>query len=173
MSTEGKNSGPLRRFYAALGEVIRESNFGEFIKRAYSGLNKAVYVASHGRVWNRINNGQIILVTSIGCRSGEKRTQPLTTIPLDDGCYVVIGSNAGGPKDPAWVSNLNAGANAWITVVDRRLAVRARPVTDQAEWDSLFQRFVDVHIDYATYVTKTTRRLPIFVLEPVPEMENQ
>jgi deazaflavin-dependent oxidoreductase (nitroreductase family) len=155
-----------QRFNATFGRVIRESRFGEFAKKAYSDLNKVVFIASRGRVWNRISDGQIILVTTVGCKTGTMRTNPLTTIALTDGSYVLIGSNAGGERNPAWVSNLMADSRAWVTVTDRKTTFRARHVTDKTEWDRLFQRFVDAHSDYATYAAATTRYMPIFVLEP-------
>ena len=166
MRTNSDTKSVVQRFYAMLGATIRDSRFGDFVKKSYSALNKLVFVASRGRLWNRISDGQIILVTSVGCKSGTMRTNPLTTIPLPDGSYVLIGSNAGGITDPAWVSNLLADSRTWVTVTDYKTAFHARHVTDKAEWDRLFQKFVDVHSDYATYATATTRHMPIFVLEP-------
>lgn len=154
----------LRGFYKAVGDASRNS---EIAKRTYSGVHKFVFRVSGGRVWNSMRGGDILLMTSIGCRSGVKRCNALLTVQHHDG-YCVIGSNAGGPTDPAWVSNLMADPRAWLTLPKgSELAVRARRVTDGHEWEAIFQCFVAVHDGYAAYVKATSRRLPIFVLEPL------
>lgn len=155
----------LKRIYAGIAVLIRRPVVGDTVKRAFSTANKAVYRASRGRLWNRFRQGEIILLTTTGRRSGRNRRCPLVTVRTDAG-YAVIGSNAGGPTHPAWVHNLRANPHADLTIGTRHLPVTAREVLDAAEWDRLFALFVLAHDGYADYVTKTSRHLPIFTLDP-------
>ena len=153
-------------FQARLGTFLRESRVGGIINRLLSRLHMVIYRSSRGRFGGSIGCGQIIMLMTIGCRTGARRVNPLTTVPLEAGRYAVIGSNAGAPRDPGWALNLRANPEVSIEVLGREIAVHARLVTELAEWNELFQSFVDIHDDYTDYVTHTSRRLPIFVLEP-------
>jgi len=65
----------------------------------------------------------VLLLTTIGAKSGEPRTRVLPYIRFEDD-YVVIGSNSGGPKDPAWAHNIRANSECWIQVGRRRSPAR-------------------------------------------------
>jgi deazaflavin-dependent oxidoreductase (nitroreductase family) len=152
-------------FYAILAKSIRESDFGEVIKRAYSGLHKIVFQISGGRVWAKMRGAEIILLTTTGCKSGEKRTQPLNSLKIN-GRYCIVGTNAGGPKDPAWVSNLAADPHASVKLPGGSIInVRSRRVADAVEWEAIYQRFIQAHDGYAVYLQTTDRKMPIFTLE--------
>ena len=155
----------MRRLYAGLGALIRRPDIGDPVKRAFSQANLFVYRASKGRLWNRIRRGEIVVLTTRGRRSGEKRVSPLVTVPHGRG-WALIGSNAGGARNPAWVYNLRARPEATLTFGADDVAVTAREVVDETVWAEIFEAFVAANEGYATYVEKTTRRLPIFLLTP-------
>jgi deazaflavin-dependent oxidoreductase (nitroreductase family) len=153
----------MRRIYAAIAVLIRRQGVGEWVKRAFSRSNLAVYKLSKGRLWNTFRHGQIMLLTTHGRRSGEPRTSPLVIVPWD-GAWAAIGSNAGGANHPAWVHNLRADPRAVLTIGTEEIAVRGVEVEDEPTWQQIFSRFVEANEGYASYVTKTSRHLPIFVL---------
>jgi deazaflavin-dependent oxidoreductase (nitroreductase family) len=153
----------LRRVYAAIAALIRRPAVGELVKRAFSDSNLAVYRLSGGRLWNKVRDGDIVLLTTKGSRTGRERVSPLCTVSHGQG-WALIGSNVGGPKHPAWVHNLRADPHARLTFGTDEVPVTAHEVTDTAVWDEVFSSFVDVNDGYASYVTKTTRRLPIFLM---------
>ncbi len=116
------------------------------------------------RVGSRISGLPVVLLTTRGRRSGKERTVPL--MYLDDGGYVLVGSNGGAPGDPGWVLNLRARPDATIAVAGGRVAVRAEEVADPAEYDRLWQRIVAVAPNYDTYAGRTDRRIPLVRLRP-------
>ncbi|MFX0579964.1 nitroreductase family deazaflavin-dependent oxidoreductase [Nocardia nepalensis] len=103
----------------------------------------------------------VILLTTIGRKSGEPRTQPLLYVHDGDKLYV-IGSNFGQESHPAWTSNLLANPKATIAIAGERISVRATPV--DAEKDAIFARFVEITNAYDAYRSRTTRNLRIFAL---------
>jgi deazaflavin-dependent oxidoreductase (nitroreductase family) len=105
-----------------------------------------------------------LLLTTRGRRSGEARDVTLNYMP-DRGSFVVIGSYGGEDRDPAWWLNLEANPHGEVLVDGKRLRVRARE-TDGAEREALWDRFVAADPSYREYQQRTTRRLPVVVLEP-------
>ncbi len=105
----------------------------------------------------------VILLTTIGRKSGAPRTQPLLYVHDGDVLYV-IGSNFGQQHHPAWTANLLATPTATVAIAGERIPVTATPVVDPAEKDAIFRRFVDVAAAYAAYRDRTTRDLRIFAL---------
>ncbi|MEV0295711.1 nitroreductase/quinone reductase family protein [Nocardia sp. NPDC050710] len=104
----------------------------------------------------------VILLTSIGRKSGRPRTQPLLYVHDGDTLYI-IGSNFGQEHHPAWTANLLANPSATVAIAGERIPVTATPIpaTDK---DAIFTRFVDITGAYAAYRDRTTRDLRIFAL---------
>ncbi|MFD0365362.1 nitroreductase family deazaflavin-dependent oxidoreductase [Nocardia sp. GCM10030253] len=104
----------------------------------------------------------VILLTTIGRKSGQPRTQPLLYVHDGDKLYV-IGSNFGQAKHPAWTNNLLANPEATVAIAGERIQVHATPVEDQDK-DAVFARFVEITGAYEAYRSRTTRDLRIFTL---------
>lgn len=107
-----------------------------------------------------------MLLTTTGRRTGQPRTQPLLYAPDGDG-YVVIGSNWGQQRQPAWALNLVADPRASVAVGGRRLAVRAHLATG-AERERLLALLLAMWPAYETYRQRAgARELMVFRLTPV------
>ncbi|MCA2205499.1 nitroreductase family deazaflavin-dependent oxidoreductase [Nocardia rosealba] len=104
----------------------------------------------------------VILLTTIGRKSGQPRTQPLLYVHDGDTLYVV-GSNFGQAKHPAWTVNLLANPEATVAIAGERIQVTATLVPD-ADKEAIFARFVEITGAYAAYRDRTTRDLRIFAL---------
>jgi len=108
---------------------------------------------------------QTVTLTTTGRRSGAAR--PVTLYAFDDDDrLVVVGSQGGKPADPAWVGNLRATPRATVRIAkgaDR--AIVAHEVLD-GERDRLWAMVVEAFPLYATYQRRTSRTIPLFVLEP-------
>jgi deazaflavin-dependent oxidoreductase (nitroreductase family) len=125
-----------------------------------------VYRFSRGRVLGRLVGLPVLLLTTVGRRSGEARTTPLTYLP-HGGAFVVVASNGGRPRHPAWFLNLRAMPRAEVMVGARHLRVAGREAADDERarlWAEIVQRWPG----YARYERRTTRRIPVVVLEPEP-----
>jgi len=110
-----------------------------------------------------------LILTTIGRRSGEKRSSPLIygKVPRPSGAgydYIIIGSKGGAPEHAKWYLNLTANPAAEVQVGAERFAARAR-VASGDERARLWAHMVDVYPPYVEYQSKTTREIPVIVLE--------
>lgn len=108
-------------------------------------------------------DGNALVLTHIGAKSGKRRDTPLTFLHHNDG-YAIIGSVAGSDQHPGWYYNLRANPNTEVYVAGETIPVTARLTTGE-ERQALWQRFVAVNEGFANYTRKTDREFPIFVLE--------
>jgi F420H(2)-dependent quinone reductase len=129
-----------------------------------SGLHSALYRASRGRIAGRVGKLDVLLLTTTGRKTGKPRTVPLLYAPAGGG-FAVIGSKGGAVENPAWVFNLRANPAAQVDLGDKRVAVKAREAEGE-EYDQLWSQMVQGYKGYAGYKEKTSRRIPVFVLEP-------
>lgn len=123
-----------------------------------------LYRLTRGRVGGRVGKAPVLLLTTTGRKSGQQRTAPV--VYLKDGeRLVVIGSNAGNARPPAWALNLVAHPDAEVEVGPERRTVRAR-VAEGEERDELWRRMNEQYAGFDDYRAKTTRDIRLFVLEP-------
>jgi len=108
----------------------------------------------------------VIIVTHTGNKTGAIRKTPLMRVK-DGANYVLIGSMGGAPKNPVWVYNLRTNPAVEIRDHTAVQAMRVREVQDEAERARLWDLAVAAYPSYAEYRTLTTRRIPVFVAEPV------
>jgi F420H(2)-dependent quinone reductase len=127
-------------------------------------LNVPVYRASGGRVMGKVNRAPVLLLTTIGRKSGEPRTAPVVYL-ADGEKLVVINTNAGSERVPAWSLNLAANPEAEVEVGRRRIAVRAR-VAEGEERADLWRRHNLQYAGFDDYDAKLEREPKVIVLEP-------
>jgi deazaflavin-dependent oxidoreductase (nitroreductase family) len=130
--------------------------FGDAHVEAYRKTDGA-----EGYVWRE--GSKIILLTTTGHRSGEKRTVPLIYGRHGDD-YLIVASKGGADEPPAWFVNLEA--DPIVEVQDRAdvFQARARTATDE-ERKTLWPIMTTEWPHYDEYQTKTTRQIPVVVLE--------
>jgi len=133
--------------------------------RVVTRLHPHVYRLTGGRGLIGRNFGvQNVIVTMTGRRTGKARRVPLYAV-ADGDRYVVIGSNAGDDREPAWVGNLRAEPRATLRVGQRSWAVTAREA-EGGERDRLWALAAEASPGYELYQAMTGRRIPVVVLEP-------
>jgi F420H(2)-dependent quinone reductase len=132
--------------------------------RAVGRLNVPVYRASRGKLMNKVGTAPVMLLTTTGRRSGEERTAPVLYV-RDGERLVVVGSNAGNLKPPAWALNLHANPDARAQIGGRRWPVRAR-VAAGPERENLWRRVNELYEGFDDYAERTSRDIAVFVLEP-------
>ncbi len=124
-----------------------------------------VYQRSGGRIGARMAGRDMLLLTTKGRRSGEPRTLPLAYL-VDGDALVVVASNAGQSRHPAWFHNLRAEPYARVRVGREVYDVRAE-VADAAERERLWPLLTAYNPPYAAYERKTERTIPVVLLRPM------
>lgn len=127
-------------------------------------LHTSVFRATAGRVGNRIAGGPVLLLNATGRKSGERRTTPLLYL-RDGDRYVLVASNGGAPKHPAWWLNLRANPEATVEVDGRSVPVTAEEA-DPEEKARLWPMLVEMYPGYENYQKKTDREIPVVLLRP-------
>lgn len=107
----------------------------------------------------------VVIVTHKGNKTGEIRKTPLMRVK-DGNNYVLVGSQGGAPKDPAWVRNLRANPIIELRDTTTVRSMRVREVKDAAEKERLWKLAAAAYPPYDEYQTRTDRQIPVFVAEP-------
>ena len=106
----------------------------------------------------------VVIITNRGVRSGKVRKTPVMRVE-HDGRYAAVGSQGGAPANPGWVYNFRAHPEVELQdgPVKRRMVAREVTGDERARW---WERAVAAYPPYAEYQQRTTRVIPVFVLEP-------
>ncbi|MBL1089747.1 nitroreductase family deazaflavin-dependent oxidoreductase [Streptomyces sp. NPDC001739] len=122
------------------------------------------YESSGGTRGTTIRGLPVVILTTRGARSGRIRKSPVMRVE-HEGTYAVVASLGGAPKNPLWYHNVVADPRVELQDGPVRRDMTAREVTgeEKAVW---WGRAVEAFPDYDAYQKKTTREIPVFVLEP-------
>jgi F420H(2)-dependent quinone reductase len=150
---------PDNSFYSRISMAMPDSWL-----KATGKLNVPIYRLSRGRVFGKIGTAPVLLLTSTGRRSGQQRTAPVVFL-ADGDRQIVIGSNAGNARTPAWSYNLQANPDAEVEIRGARKRVRAR-VAQGEERAELWRKVNAMYAGFDSYDAKTSREIAVFVLEP-------
>jgi F420H(2)-dependent quinone reductase len=130
-----------------------------------SGAHAGVYRATGGKLFGRMGKSPILLLNTVGRKSGKKRTSPLLYV-MDGEDFVIIASKGGAPTHPAWYLNLRNDPEATVEIGDREVRVRAEEADPEAK-ARLWQKMVEMYPTYDDYQKKTEREIPLLILHPV------
>jgi deazaflavin-dependent oxidoreductase (nitroreductase family) len=136
------------------------------VKRWGTRLHIAVYRLTRGRFLARVGGQPVLLLQTVGRRTGRSRTTPLQYL-ADDAAFVVVAANAGAPRSPAWWLNLCAAPRAHIQIGTDNLDVAAREAMGD-ERAALWLRLTAANRHLTRAARKAGRELPIVVLTPQP-----
>jgi deazaflavin-dependent oxidoreductase (nitroreductase family) len=134
--------------------------------RAHWGtrLHAAGYRITGGRLLGRAGRHPVLLLGTVGRRTGERRTTPVQYLAEGDG-FVVVASNRGAARPPAWYLNLRANPQALVQVGARRIEVQAQEATGR-ERAQLWQQLTDTNRYLKRAARKAERELPLMALVP-------
>jgi len=123
-----------------------------------------LYERSGGTAGTTLRGMPVIVLTSVGARSGKLRKTALMRVE-QAGEYAVVASLGGAPRHPVWYYNLKAHPHVELQDGPAKADYTAREVTgeEKARW---WERAVAAYPPYADYQRKTTRQIPVFVLTP-------
>ena len=127
--------------------------------------NAEKYMESGGTEGTELQGKPVILLTTIGAKTGKIRKTPLMRVE-HDGEYAVVASLGGAPQNPVWYYNVKAHPRVELQdgPVNKDYEAREAVGEERATW---WERAVAAWPDYAEYQKKTDRQIPVFVLTPV------
>lgn len=132
--------------------------------RILGRIHTRIYRATGGKVGGGMGKARVLLLTTTGRKTGQPRTQPLLYARAGDG-YVLIASKGGAEHDPLWYRNLQATPRAEIQVGRKKQQVQARTAEGE-ERERLWRSLADLYPGYDKYAEKTSRTIPVVLLEP-------
>ena len=150
----------LADFYARLSPHLAHRPGATLASRAHAGLVRR----SGGRLGGRFLGAPVLVMRTIGRRSGQPRESPAFYVSHDD-AFVVVASNAASEKFPAWWLNLQANPEADALVKGQWRPVRARRASE-AEITEVWPKLAAIYSGYDHYKSIATRELPVVLLEP-------
>ena len=118
--------------------------------------------ASHGRVGGNFAGAPLLLLHTVGARTGQQRINPVMYL-ADGDRYLVFASKAGSDSNPDWYWNLRAAPDTAIEVGDETIAVRATELTG-AERDEKYRTQSERFPGFAGYQQQTSRTIPVIAL---------
>ena len=120
------------------------------------------YRLSRGRIGGRLWNAPVLLLTTIGRKTGKKRTTPL--LYLGDGeRIIIVASNAGRDKEPSWWTNLRRDPHAEVRIRGDKKKIIARKAAEE-EKNDLWPLLTKMYPAYSDYQTRTKREIPVVIL---------
>ena len=155
----GSESNPLR----GVIDTFAATPLGSRLTRALVPLDRRLLRRTKGRYTVLGPFGlQLLLLTTIGSKSGQRRESPLIHTRDGDRLFL-FASNFGQSKHPAWSSNLLANPNAWVSIGGQEIPVVAARLTGK-DYDRACERFMNYLKAYPAYQTRTDREIRVFAL---------
>ncbi len=141
----------------------RGSRLGSFGGPAARWLNKQM-VQRNRRKGGRASGMDVLILTTVGAKTGQRRETLLGSFPDGDAAWLVVASAAGAAKNPAWYHNLAAHPDqAEVEIGGQKVKVTATQLAG-AERDAAWQRITAAQPRYSGYETKTDREIPVIRL---------
>ena len=119
---------------------------------------------NEGRVGGRFEGHPLLLLHHHGAKTGLERVNPLACQPLGDGRWAIFASKGGAATNPDWFYNLVTNPHARIEIGTEVFDVTAR-VAQGEEREQIWSRQKELMPGFADYEKKTTREIPVVVLE--------
>lgn len=141
-----------------------------WLLRLVTNIHRFLLRVSGGRIGARMGGMDMLLLENVGRRSGAVRHTPLLFVQ-DQGRYLVVASNAGDDRSPAWWLNLEAQPEAAISIRGERIPVKARAASAE-EAGRLWPILDAAYTYYPEYRERANREIPIVILAPTAPTEN-
>jgi deazaflavin-dependent oxidoreductase (nitroreductase family) len=138
----------------------------DFSVRLLMGLNVAAYRLTGGVLGGSMAGQSVLLLHTVGRKSGRERITPVNYF-RDGERYVLVASNWGLDRQPAWYWNLLARPEPRIQVRSKVIAVQVREAAG-ADYDRLWKLVTARNDFYSRYQQQTKRKIPLLLLEPIP-----
>ena len=134
-----------------------------WLLKIFTRINVLVYKLSGGRLMNKLEGMPIVLVTMKGAKTGRTINIPLMYVPHEKG-FILVASQGGAPRHPAWYHNLVKNPKIEITHEGRTQKLTARQVAEE-EKATLWPTCIEYYPPYEQYQKRTDRKIPVFLCE--------
>jgi F420H(2)-dependent quinone reductase len=124
-----------------------------------------LYRLTQGNFGGRVQGLQVLLLTTVGRKTGKTHTTPLGYFVEDDN-YIITASNAGFDTNPGWFHNLRANPLVKLEIKDQHIEVEAKIALPEKR-NLLWSKLISLSPAYAKYATKTSREIPLIILHPL------
>src|SRR5258708_3542693 len=155
----------------AMGPIFQKisgaSWFAKVGPKIVPPLDRALHKLSGGRFLMGQSLVPSMLLTTTGALSGEPRQAPLACMPEADGGWIVVGSNFGREKHPAWTANLIKNPRAQVSFRGKSIPVTAH-LLEGSDREEIWPQLMKVWPVYDKYVERSGRELRVFRLTPEP-----
>jgi len=141
--------------------VVAKDAVTKFVTR----FHQLTFDLSKGKVAGTVGGMPVVKLTTVGSKSGQRRSTMLTSPLIEGDNVVLVASYGGDDRNPAWYRNLAANPDVEIVMNGARKSMRAR-VAEGDERTRLWETLTAGHANYAGYQRKTSRQIPVVVLEP-------
>jgi deazaflavin-dependent oxidoreductase (nitroreductase family) len=142
----------------------RKTDIGRALQRFFMGVHVFFYQRTSGVVGGNLAGRSMLLLTTIGRKSGQERITPIFFF-ADKDRFVLIGSNGGAAQHPQWWRNLQAHPQARVQIGKHIVAVTAHQAVGE-ERQRLWSLITARYPNFAAYQKRTTREIPVVVLTP-------
>jgi deazaflavin-dependent oxidoreductase (nitroreductase family) len=139
----------------------------KYLLKAFMAANTLAIRVSRGRIGSRLGTQTILLLHTVGRKSGRQHVTPIAYFQTE-GFYFLVGSNWGKNQNAGWYYNLLAQPCTVIEVKGKKIPVVARQAEGQ-DYDRLWEYAIEHHPAYLHYKEMTKRHIPILVLQPENE----
>ncbi len=127
-------------------------------------MNVFGYRITKGRLFGNFRGAPVLLLTTVGRKSGKRRTTPVLYVS-EGNRLAIVASNGGRDRHPSWWQNLKANPNAEVQVRGEKYTVEAEEA-DDAEKGRLWPLLTRMYPSYDDYQRKTKREIPVVLLTP-------
>ena len=140
----------------------------DFAMKSMNRFHRTLLAVSGGRLGWKAGGMPVLELTTVGRRSGEKRTSMLTSPAQEGESIVVVASRGGDPVNPAWFLNLRDEPRVEVVWKGQPRVPMIARVAEGEERAELWDRIMADFPHYGGYQAKTTRQIPLVVLDPEP-----
>ena len=137
----------------------------DVIVKAVTTMHRWMYKGSSGRILSTGGGMPVVVLTTIGRKTGQRRQTMLTAPLVDDDRIVLVGSYGGDDRHPAWLLNLRDNPAVEVDSQGSKRSMTAR-IANATERQELWPQVVAVNPGYAGYQEKTDREIPVVIVEP-------
>jgi deazaflavin-dependent oxidoreductase (nitroreductase family) len=137
----------------------------DVIAKMMTGFHQLTFDLSKGKVAGKVGGMPVLKLTTVGKKSGQRRSTMLTSPLIEGDNVVLVASYGGDDRNPAWFGNLAANPDVEIVINGTTRKMQAR-VAEGDERTRLWEALTAAHDNYAGYQRKTSRQIPVVVLEP-------